>query len=120
LSGARAYVLRFERGQAPPALGFWSLTMYNGLYLPVANPIHRSAIGSRDTLRFERDGSLEIHICHRRPAMRTVNWLPAPEAEFFLELSIYEPMVEAVERGWQPPPPRQVDASARIRAGVNR
>src|SRR5262245_46707921 len=56
LSGAYAYVLRFEREQAPPALGFWSLTMYNGLYLTVANPIHRSAIGSRDTLRFERDG----------------------------------------------------------------
>jgi hypothetical protein len=109
-TGIYPYLLRFERGQEPPAHGFWSLTLYNRVYLPVDNPIHRYAIGDRDDLTCGEDGSLEIYIQHRPPrsAVRC-NWLPAPLDEFLLELSIYSPRPDVIEEGWQPPAIRRVE-----------
>jgi hypothetical protein len=101
LQGLRKYVLRFNQGQHPPALGFWSLAMYNQLYLPVDNPIRRFAIGDRDQLSFGSDGSLEICIQHAKPGAGA-NWLPAPKGSFVLALSIYWPAAQELLE-WQPP-----------------
>jgi hypothetical protein len=107
LSGLHAYLVRFEPGQQPPARGFWSLTMYNRLYLPVDNAIQRFSIGDRDTLVADSEGAIEIEVRSATPSVRT-NWLPAPDSEFFLELSIYRPIMDAIENGWQPPPIQRV------------
>jgi hypothetical protein len=37
--GAGKYVMRFPKGQLPPARGFWSLTMYDSAFFFVANPL---------------------------------------------------------------------------------
>jgi hypothetical protein len=46
-SGANKYVMRFAKGQLPPTLGFWSLTMYDSEYFFVSNPINRYSISAR-------------------------------------------------------------------------
>jgi hypothetical protein len=39
--------MRFEKGQEPPAKGFWSLTMYDEQMFFVANPINRNSMSVR-------------------------------------------------------------------------
>ncbi len=58
LTGANRYVIRFAKGQLPPVGAFWSVTMYNSKQAFVDNPINRYAIGDRDKLKFDDDGSL--------------------------------------------------------------
>ena len=56
-NGANKYVMHFPKGQLPPADGFWSLTMYNGEYFFVANPLNRYSISARQNLKANADGS---------------------------------------------------------------
>ena len=46
-NGANKYVMHFAKGQTPPADGFWSLTMYDGAYFFVDNPLNRYTISAR-------------------------------------------------------------------------
>ena len=72
-------MLHFDKGQIPPADAFWSLTMYGEDQFFVANPINRYAIGDRDKLAFNADGSLDLYIQHESPGKdKEANWLPAP------------------------------------------
>jgi hypothetical protein len=109
LSGANRYVLHFARGQTPPVRAFWSLTMYNTHHFFVANPIDRYAIGDRDKLRFNDDGSLDLYIQHESPGKdREANWLPAPREEFVLALRLFWPREEALKDVWKVPAIEQV------------
>jgi hypothetical protein len=100
------YVLHFDSDQLPPARAFWSLTMYDDRQLFTANPLHRYAIGDRDALAYNADGSLDLSIQRESPgADREANWLPAPQSgEFTLNLRIYWPTLEATMGQWSPPP----------------
>lgn len=109
LTGANRYVLHFEPGETPPARAFWSVTMYDTRQFLVDNPIDRYAIGDRDALKINPDGSLDILIQHDSPGKeRESNWLPAPEGPFNLILRLYWPEVRAVDGTWQPPGVRRV------------
>lgn len=104
LSGANKYVLHFDKGKTPPANAFWSLTMYNDKHFFVANPIDRYAIGDRDKLNLNPDGSLDIYIQNNSPGKdKESNWLPAPKDSFNVILRIYWPKQEMLERRWTPP-----------------
>ncbi len=105
LHGANRYRLRFGPGQLPPVDCFWSITMYNKQdFMLVPNPIDRYAIGDRShDLRRDPDGSLELCIQHEPPTDGRVNWLPAPEGEFYLCLRAYQPRAELLEGRYQPP-----------------
>ncbi|MBI3207727.1 MAG: DUF1254 domain-containing protein [Candidatus Solibacter usitatus] len=104
LNGKQNYVLRFAKGQTPPAGAFWSVTLYDDNRFLVDNPIHRYAIGDRTKgLRTNPDGSLEIRIQSGRPESGESNWLPAPEGVFTLALRLYLPKPEAADGRWQPP-----------------
>ena len=46
--------MHFPKGQLPPADGFWSLTMYNGEYFFVANPLNRYSISAHQNLKARR------------------------------------------------------------------
>ncbi len=52
-NGANKYVLRFEKGELPPAKGFWSLTMYDEGMFFVANPINRYSMSMRTDPKLE-------------------------------------------------------------------
>ena len=109
LDGGHRYVLHFDKGQAPPANAFWSVTMYDPDHFFVENPIHRYAIGDRDALVFGGDGSLDLILQHEAPSGRESNWLPAPRGPFSLILRIYWPKPEVIHGDWKPPAVQRVD-----------
>lgn len=104
LEGANRYRIHFEKGQTPPVRAFWSVTMYSedGYFIP--NPINRFAIGDRDPLKFNADGSLDLYIQHEAPGgAKDSNWLPSPAAKFNLSLRMYWPKDEVLGGKWIPP-----------------
>jgi len=108
--GGSRYVLHFDKGQLPPAKAFWSLSAYNDKQAFVSNPLQRYTIGSRDRLRYNRDGSLDIYIQYERPAPNQVaNWLPAPPEAFNLMMRAYWPDEVLLDGKWMPPPVQRVN-----------
>lgn len=105
-SSDRHYVLHFDKNQIPPVRGFWSLTMYNEKQLFASNPIERYAIGDRDKLMFNPDGSLDLYIQRESPGKdKESNWLPAPASgPFTMNLRLYWPKAEVLDGTWTPPP----------------
>jgi hypothetical protein len=102
--GANAYVLHFDKGVAPPADAFWSLSLYDDNRRFVANPLNRFNIGSTDGIQANADGSLDIYIQNANPGKdKEANWLPAPKGPFNLILRIYWPKQEVVEGRWNAP-----------------
>ncbi len=104
LTGANQYLVHFQKGQLPPVGAFWSITMYNASQFFVPNPIDRYAIGDRDTLKFNDDGSLTLYIQNESPGKdKETNWLPAPKHSFNLLMRLYWPKKEILNGIWKPP-----------------
>jgi hypothetical protein len=104
LSGQHRYRLRFGPGALPPVKAFWSLTIYGEDDFLVPNPIGRYALGDRDSMRAEPDGTLDMFIQHDDPGPeRRANWLPAPAGGFSLALRLYYPKPPVLDGGWEPP-----------------
>ena len=99
------YMLHFNKDQVPPVRAFWSLTMYNERHLLAANPIDRYAIGDRDKLAFNPDGSLDLYIQRESPGQdKASNWLPTPASgPFTMNLRLYWPKPEVLDGSWAPP-----------------
>jgi hypothetical protein len=108
LDGDHDYLLHFAADQLPPAGAFWSVTMYNAEGFQVANPKNRFALGDRDALTFNPDGSLDLYLQHDSPGPeREPNWLPAPRGPLGVTLRLYAPAAEALDGRWSPPPLRR-------------
>jgi hypothetical protein len=105
LDGAHAYLVHFEKGELPPVGAFWSITMYDAQGFQVANPIDRFAIGDRDALKYNADGSLDIFIQRDSPgADKESNWLPSPTSGVLgMTMRLYAPKAEALDGRWNPP-----------------
>jgi hypothetical protein len=103
-NGRHRYVLHFKKDELPPVRGFWSLSMYGHDMYFIDNPIRRYAIGDRDKLKFNKDGSLDIYIQHKSPGkIKESNWLPAPGGKFDLVLRLYWPSMAVLTGEWNPP-----------------
>jgi hypothetical protein len=110
LTGANKYVIHFDKGQTPPTDAFWSITMYDKDGFQVPNPINRFAIGDRDKLAFNPDGSLDIYVQADSPGKdKESNWLPAPKDVFQPTMRVYSPRREVLDGTWSPPPIEKVD-----------
>lgn len=99
------YVLHFAKEELPPASAFWSLTMYDAEGFQVANPLNRFAIGDRDALKYNADGSLDLYVQHDPPGPdKESNWLPAPKSGTLgLTLRLYAPKPQVADGRWNPP-----------------
>jgi hypothetical protein len=110
-SGANRYVMHFNKGEMPPVDGFWSLTMYNGEYFFVDNPLNRYNVSSRSKFKPNPDGSTDIYIQNESPGKdKEANWLPAPTDKFILMLRLYWPKEKApsiIDGSWKIPPVKQ-------------
>ncbi len=111
LRSDRRYQLHFDKDQIPPVNAFWSLTMYDERQLFAANPIDRYAIGDRDKLAFNPDGSLDLYVQRESPGQdKELNWLPTPASgTFTMNMRLYWPKREALEGVWVPPPVLSVE-----------
>jgi hypothetical protein len=109
VSGDHRYVLHFEADELPPVEAFWSVTMYDEHGFQAANAIDRFAIGDRDPLRYNADGSLDLYVQHDSPGPdREANWLPAPRGPLGVTMRLYEPKTAVLQGGWNPPAMRKV------------
>lgn len=110
LNGAHRYRIHFARDQTPPAEAFWSLTVYDAHSFLVDNPIERHNVASWMPLKYNRDGSLDIHLQTDSPGKaRESNWLPAAAGDFSVTLRVYWPKAAMLDGSWPPPPIRRVD-----------
>jgi hypothetical protein len=105
------YVLHFEKDEIPTVRAFWSLTMYNDKQFFADNPINRYAIGDRDKLKFNDDGSLTLYIQRESPGQdKQSNWLPTPKSGgFSMNLRLYWPKLEALDGTWKPPAVKRIE-----------
>ena len=110
LAGDSRYILHFSKDELPPVGAFWSLTMYDEGGFQVANPINRFAIGDRDQLKYNADGSLDLYIQHDNPGdEKQSNWLPSPASGTLgATMRLYAPAPEALDGRWNPPAVRRV------------
>lgn len=110
LDGDHKYVLHFPKGERPPVDAFWSLTMYDAAGFQAPNSLDRFAIGDRDELTSNADGSLDIYIQHEDPGPdRRGNWLPAPKGPLGLTMRLYGPKATALDGRWNPPAVKRAD-----------
>jgi hypothetical protein len=109
-NGSANYVLHMDADDLPPVDAFWSVTTYDEEGFQVANPIDRFAIGDRDPLQYNDDGSLDLLIQAKSPGTQKEedNWLPAPTGPFSLCMRLYGPRPEALDGRWNPPPLRRL------------
>jgi hypothetical protein len=72
------YVIKMTKEELPPALGFWSITLYdtkNGWFIP--NKEDKYSVGQNAGYKLNADGSIEIVIAaDKPPGVPPENWLP--------------------------------------------
>jgi hypothetical protein len=104
LNGSMRYRMHFAASQLPPVLAFWSVTGYDKDGYFIANPINRYAIGDRDKMKFNPDGSLDLYIQAQDPGPDgQSNWLPSGAGPFNLTLRLYWPKPAVLDGSWHPP-----------------
>lgn len=110
LDGNNAYVLHFDNGKLPPVGAFWSVTAYDSSGYFIPNKLERQAIGDRDKLVPNADGSVDLYFQARSPGEdKEANWLPVGEGPFNLLMRLYWPKQDIVDGSWTPPPVRRVE-----------
>lgn len=105
LDGSTPYVMHFTKEELPPVDAFWSITMYDAEGFQVINPLNRFAIGDRDNLKYNPDGSLDIYIQSDSPGSdKESNWLPSPAQGILgITMRLYAPKAQALDGRWVPP-----------------
>ncbi|AOB33542.1 hypothetical protein AKI39_08645 [Bordetella sp. H567] len=117
LDGSNKYVLRFEKGNTPPAQAFWSVTLYDAEGFQVQNSLDRFAVSSWMPFKYGPDGSLELYFQNENPGKdKEANWLPAPKGEFNLTMRLYAPESDALTGKWNPPMVRRTSDTVPVTA----
>lgn len=110
LDGSNKYVVHFNAGELPPVGAFWSLTAYDRSGFTVPNALDRYALGDRDPIKHNADGSLDLYLQKDSPgAAREANWLPIAPGPVSLNLRLYLPKPEAIDGRWPLPKIDRVD-----------
>ena len=106
LNGKHRYRLHFAANALPPVKAFWSITAYGADEFLIDNPLQRFAIGNRDPLVFNADGSLDLWVQATPPSQKeaAANWLPVQMgAPFLLNARLYWPEDKALNGQWKMP-----------------
>ena len=106
LNGKHRYRLHFAANELPPVKAFWSITAYGADEFLIDNPLQRFAIGDRDPLVFNADGSLDLWVQATPPSQKeaAANWLPVQMgAPFLLNARLYWPEDKALNGQWKMP-----------------
>ena len=106
LNGEHRYRVHFPANALPPVKAFWSITAYGADEFLIDNPLQRFALGDRDPLVFNADGSLDIWIQASPPDQKeaATNWLPVQRgSDFLLNARLYWPDDTALKGQWKMP-----------------
>lgn len=115
LDGSRRYRLHFRAGELPPVRAFWSVTAYGNDDFLLEHPTARHALGDRDPLVFNPDGSLDLWIQADAPVQaHRANWLPVRAGQaFLLTARLYWPKETALKGEWGMPAVQRIESEAR-------
>ena len=99
------YTMTFPKDGLPPVGAFWSTSMYDQKKrLLVANSLNRYKISSIDKLKTNADGSTTIYLQANSPGKdKESNWLPTPNAPFYMLFRMYQPDIEALNAQYDLP-----------------
>jgi hypothetical protein len=79
--------------------------MYDEAGFQVANSLNRFAIGDRDELKYNADGSLDLYMQYENPGPdKESNWLPSPATGTLgVTMRLYAPKAQILDGRWNPP-----------------
>jgi hypothetical protein len=106
------YVVRMSKDELPPAIAFWSLTLYDakqGFFIP--NEQKKYSVGENAGMKLDDSGGIEVHVAAQQPmGVPKENWLPINREDLELDiiLRVYQPDVKKT-KNWQAPRAKNVD-----------
>jgi len=100
------YVIRMTKAELPPAIAFWSATLYDakqGFFIP--NKEKKYSVGQNGGMKLNASGGIEIHIAAAQPkGVPAANWLPITRGDLDLNIimRVYQPDLEKMKT-WKAP-----------------
>ncbi|SFU16776.1 Uncharacterized conserved protein [Pseudovibrio denitrificans] len=100
------YVIKMTKDQLPPAIAFWSATLYDtkhGYFIP--NKENKYSVGENAGMQLDADGGIAIYIAAEQPeGVPAENWLPIKREDLGIDLimRIYQPDLEKMKT-WKAP-----------------
>ena len=103
LDGGKSYTLRVPA--QPPAKNFWSATVYDsGTRCLIDNKQGRGDRGSRDAIKGNADGSVDLFFGPKAPKSGEDNWVQTiPGRPWFLYFRFYGPLEAYFDKSWKLP-----------------
>jgi hypothetical protein len=95
------YVLRMTKDELPPAIAFWSLTLYeakSGFFIP--NKEKKYSVGQNAGMKLNAEGGIEIHVAAEQPkGVPAENWLPITREDLWINLMmrVYQPDLKKMQ-----------------------
>lgn len=100
------YVLKMSKDELPPAMAFWSMTLYDlehGYFIP--NDDKKYSVGENAGFKLNSDGGIEIYVSAVKPdGVPKENWLPINREDLGIigQFRIYAPDTDKMEV-WKTP-----------------
>ena len=100
------YVIKMSKDEIPPAMAFWSLTLYdieNGFFIP--NDSKKYSVGENAGFKLNQDGGIDIYVSAVKPKnVPNENWLPINREDIGINgmFRIYVPNAEKIKT-WETP-----------------
>jgi len=105
------YVIRMTKVQLPPAIAFWSLTLYDakeGFFIP--NKEKKYSVGENAGMKLNAKGGIEVYVAAKQPKdVPAENWLPITREDLELDviMRVYQPDLKKMKT-WKAPMAEQV------------
>jgi hypothetical protein len=109
------YVIRMTKAELPPAIAFWSLTLYDakhGFFIP--NKEKKYSVGQNAGMKLNASGGIEVYVAAKQPKdVPAENWLPITREDLDLDviMRVYQPDLEKMKT-WKAPKAERVDFAA--------
>ena len=100
------YVIRMTKDELPPAIAFWSLTLYDskeGFFIP--NRENKYSVGANAGMKLNAKGGIDIYVAAEQPnGVPAENWLPITRKDLGIDLimRVYQPDLEKYKT-WKAP-----------------
>ncbi len=101
LDGAKNYTLNVPAN--PPAVNFWSITVYDSATrCLIDNPQKNADLSSRKDLIKNTDGSVDLYFGPKAPAGKEKNWVQTlPGKHWFTYMRFYGPTTAYFDKSWK-------------------